>query len=279
MATRLGIIGLPNTGKSKSREFIKRGEDCFVITPSDKFHYLRHSKGEKILPLDLSTSNLKGMSAVKQALKAPNTKDVVRVFAAGQGPPSFEVSGNFAIMDDINYVLDYLRFIDKYMPNIRVVFLADFTHFISTIVGSQQFMDRKHGGEAFQRFWDMAAAALNNIFKSIEKLERRDLIVVTEFHAQMNQDSAKDDGFYDVFLPAGKMLNNAFLPKSYFDFMLCTHVEPYSDETTEADRYKFVVVKKKPYDARMGGYFPEAVKGMIPNNMGTVINRIREKTM
>ena len=113
----------------------------------------------------------------------------------------------------------------------------------------------------------------------IENLEREDLLVVSEFHIQIPPDAdAEGELFYEVFVPAGKMLNNAFKPKSYFDIMLCTHVLPYDDELEDKDRFKFVVTRKAPFDGRAMGMFSDiAVKGMIPNDMGLVLNRVRKR--
>lgn len=78
------------------------------------------------------------------------------------------------------------------------------------------------------------------------------------------------------------MLNDKFKPKSYFDFMLCSHAEPYAcDEhgkDNSKERFKFVVVKKSPYDGRMADIFAEEQRfGMIPNNMENVLTKVRKR--
>ena len=75
-----------------------------------------------------------------------------------------------------------------------------------------------------------------------------------------------------------KMLNNSFLPKSYFDIMLVSYVEPYSDDVKDEDRFKFIVTYKEPYDGRAMGLFNDiADKGMIPNDMSIVLERVRKR--
>jgi hypothetical protein len=195
-------------------------------------------------------------------------------------PPGLKATGNHVIVDDVTYLPVYIKFIDKYMPHIKVVFQADFTHWVSRVIADANFIKRKQGGEAFQRFWELAASLLNNVFLAIDDAERQDLVVATEFHCQVAEGD-DNDLFYDIFLPAGKMLNNSFKPKSYFDFMIFTDVAPYddakaSDEGYEASRYQFVVTRQEPFDARMANLFPEASKGRISNNMELVLNRMRE---
>ena len=268
MARRIGLIGQPNTGKSFSRTFIEDVSDCFVISPSDKDAYLRNGdKPAKALDLTIKGEDYRKVAkdkklSVNQLIKAIVTSP----------PPDMKVSGHHVFVADLNYIETYIKFINDYMPHIKNLFIADFTHLISDVVTSKAFMRRNSGGQAFARYTDLAADALNNVFKAIGGL-RDDLLVITEFHAQMGEDD-----FYDVFLTAGKMLKDKFLPKSYFDIMLCTHVLPYDDNIEVAkDRYKFVVEKIEPFDARTANLFSdEAIKGMIPNDMGLVLKKIRK---
>lgn len=102
------------------------------------------------------------------------------------------------------------------------------------------------------------------------------MLVITEFHVQVPKEVANEELYYDVFVPAGGMLNNSFKPKSYFDIVLFTTVLPYDPEGVDEDRYKFVTVRREPFDARTMNLFADvSVNGMMPNNMQVVLDRVR----
>lgn len=268
MAHRLGVMGEPNTGKSFSRRSIKHVEKCLVISPSSKHSHLM--KDEK------QVSKLKVTLTLKDGSSYNGYPTMNRLVESGQLPEGskLSVTGNRIIEPDVKKITTYLKFVDKFMPHINVVFLADFTHFMSKIISSETFQKRSSGGQAFQRYLDLAVDSLNNCFLVVDELQRDDLIIVSEFHVQLKD----EDGYYDVFLTAGKMLNDAFLPKSYFDHMLCTTVLDYEENEkgdNETTRYKFVVNKQKPFDARCAGLFDNiSIDGMIPNDMRLVLNKI-----
>ena len=273
----MGIMGLPNTGKSHSRSFIKDGSDCFVLAPSMKFSHLFKGEGDARIALPPFDMKANGATWAEVAKKAGMTKNqLIHSLAEGDLPPGLEMQGNSALVASIDDIGYFLKFIDRHMPHIKNVWLADFTHWMSNVISTSRFQNRKAGGEAFAKWWELAANVLNNILRSIEQLEREDLMVITEFHAQL-PDQAEGELFYEPFVPGGKMLNNAFLPKSYFDVMLCSHVEPYADDLKEEDRFKFVITRKAPYDGRAMGLFNDiAEKGMIPNDMQLVLDRVRK---
>lgn len=117
----------------------------------------------------------------------------------------------------------------------------------------------------------MAADSLNVTLAGIDDL-RNDLIVVTEYHAKYN---AEDD-LYEVFVPAGTMLTEKFKPESYYDIFLHTYVVPFEEEEDDSKRFKFVVSKVGRFDGRSMHLFPDAEKGMIPNNLELVLSRVRK---
>jgi nicotinamide riboside kinase len=273
MATRVAVMGLPNTGKSFSRTYIKKGEECFVISPSAKESHLFLSDGKPAQMLDMSIKTVVGLEKIAEKMNTSSRHDVIRTFAANSLPEGTTITGNFAMVSDMKYVSDYLKFIDKHMPHIKNVFIADFTHFISTIIASKEFMSRKQGGQAFERYWDLAADSLNQLLLSVDLLQRRELIVVIEFHSAYSS----EDDIYKIFVPAGKMLTEKFMPESYFDFVVHTSVIPWEDEKEEENRFKFVVVKKQRYDGRMANIFKyTAIDGTIPNNMETLLQSLRQ---
>ena len=151
MATCMGIIGHPNTGKSFSRTYIKDASDCFVISSSKKFAYLL--KNDVALPaFDIKNGEPRWKDLVAADPTFKNRHDVIRTLAASPAlPPSFQLMGNSTFVNDLEYIISYLQFIDKHMPHIKNVFLTDFTHWISTIIGSDKFRSRTSGGQAFER--------------------------------------------------------------------------------------------------------------------------------
>ena len=149
-----------------------------------------------------------------------------------------------------------------------MLILPDFTHYISEVIANKNFILRKSGGEAFQRFWELAADALNNFITSIDEL-REDLLVVTEFHCEFNE----ANNMYEIFVPGGKMLKDKFLPDSYYDVMLYTHVLEDAEGIKQGDRYKFVTRRTDKYNARCLNLFEEAY---IPNDLQMVSDKVRE---
>jgi len=274
MAQRIGIIGHPNTGKSYSRLTIKDGENYFVISPSQKFSFLKDSNGKAVKPLDIKTSQFDGFKDFKKKTGAKHPHQMVKALSEqDELPEGVEITGNYVMCSMMEYVPAYLDLIDKFMPHIKAIFIADFTHYISYVISSDFFRSRKKGGEAFERYYDLAADSLHQIFLYIQNLEREDLLVVTEFHAEYDE----EEDVYVIYVPAGKMIRNRFKPESYFDFMIHTYVVPYEDEQDDTKRFKFVVQKVGKYDGRMTNLFADIQEnGMIPNDMQLVLDKVSE---
>lgn len=275
MAIKMAIIGFPNTGKSYARRFLRNVEENFLITPTGKSTHMQHKDGSRVQPLDIKivgTTTTEGWDAVAKKLKAPNRHAAVDMLVKGGLPPGTEITGNYAIVPKLKDVEVYLKFIDKYMPHIKNVYEGDFTHYIVNLITSKEFRGRKSGGEAFAKYYDLAADSLEQILLAPDNLSRDDLIVVTEYHAKYDEDL----DIYRVFVPAGNMLSEKIQPESYYDYILHTHVLDWDDEKDDSKRYKFVITKKQRYDGRLANLFPEADEGMIPNNMQEVIDRVKK---
>lgn len=71
MALRIGIAGYQNSGKSYSRTFIDKGENCFVISPSHKMTHLTTSNNEPIKRLDFKTDKV---ASIKDAMDRTKMK-------------------------------------------------------------------------------------------------------------------------------------------------------------------------------------------------------------
>lgn len=231
MAVKLGLIGFPNSGKSFSRKTIKKGEEVFVIAPSHKAMHITDSSGKPIKKL---TSDKK--------------------------------EGNWTINKNLAILPKILEYVSNDRPDIKTIILPDFTHFISAIISDKKFISRKSGGEAFQRFWELAGDALQNFVLSIDDL-RDDLIVVTEYHAELDEAS----NMLKIFVPGGKMLEEKFKLDSYYDFMLYTHVK--QKDTGEVESYNFVTRRWDKYNARSSELFKDT---LIPNDLEVVLGKMRE---
>ena len=264
MAYKIGIVGLTNTGKSFSRRTIKKGEEVFILSPSHKALHIRDSKGDPLKPLNISTEQSKDINAICQA--AGLTRNALASALLKRTAP-FEMTGNWFVMKDIRYLEDWIKLISVKRPDIKTLILPDFTHYISEVIANKEFIQRKSGGEAFQRFWELAADALNNFITSIDEL-REDLLVVTEYHCEFNEAT----GMYEIFVPGGKMLKEKFLPDSYYDVLLYTHVMEEDGSTAQSQRYKFVTHRTDKYNARCLNLFEETY---IPNDLQIVVDKVR----
>lgn len=218
MAFKIGIVGSPNTGKSYSRKTIERGEDVFIIAPSQKATHVTTSDGK---PLKRVERNEDGSY----------------------------ISGNFTICSDLSILPNILQFVNE-LPQIKTLILPDFTHFVSAVLANRTFISRKAGGDSFQKFWELAGDALNSFIISLDNL-RDDLLVVTEYHQVFDEHENK----FKIFIPGGKMLEEKFKIDSYYDFMLYTHVE--QDEHGEVESYNFVTQRWQKYDARFSGLYKD----------------------
>ena len=265
MAYKIGLVGLTNTGKSFSRRTIKKGEEVFILSPSHKALHIRDSKNEPLKPLNISTEQSKDINAICQ------TAGIHRNALAGallKRAAPYTITGNWFVMKDIRYLEDWIKLISSKRTDIKVLILPDFTHYISEVISNKEFIQRKVGGEAFQRFWELAADALNNFITSIDEL-REDLLVVTEYHCEFNEST----GVYEIFVPGGKMLKEKFLPDSYYDVLLYTHVLDEDANIPQSQRYKFVTHRTDKYNARCLNLFEETY---IPNDLQLVIDKVKE---
>ncbi|HAY89267.1 MAG TPA: hypothetical protein DCY51_07485 [Bacteroidetes bacterium] len=266
MAHRIGIVGGPNTGKSFSRRNLKNGSEAFVLSPSQKVLHLYDKDGDPVKRLNVSTQKSPSMEALLEAMKVSNRHSVVLNLMRKNVPAKY--TGHWEVVHKINYLKDYMDMVDRHMPHIKYLFLPDFTHYISRIVASKEFMDRNSGGQAFARFWDLAADALNSFFIHSDTL-REDLFVITEFHSEYNQEAEE----YKIFIPSGKMLGEKFLPDSYFDIMLYTHIEKDEQGEVTPDSYKFVTRRWGKYNARSMDIFEDK---LIPNDMQLVLDTTKK---
>lgn len=276
MAHKLGIAGLPNSGKSYSRRSIPDGENTFLLMPSYKATHITDTKGAPLRTFDIKTTSFPNKAAYIEKLGLRTEHQLVHYINTKIKPGAIKkenLLGNTQMVSELNDLPIWLRFISDHLPWIHTVIIPDFTHFISRVISTDEFINRKAGGEAFQRFWELAAKALRNFILSIDNY-REDLIVVTEYHAEYDENLPG----YDIFTPAGKMLKEKFLIPSYYDILLFTDVKTSGDdgldEEQEKSDYRFVTkpTKRYPY-ARAMNLFESTY---IPNDLQEVLTIMRE---
>ena len=270
MAYRIGIAGVPNSGKSFSRSYIKNPEEMFVIMPSQKALHFKIN-GKHPPKLNFSKGSAKTTQELLNNFGLVHTGELMSqiIEAENLGKNiNVAVTGNYVLLEDINYLETFLFFISRMMPHIKLIVLPDFTHWLSAIIGSRTFILRKEGGEAYQRYLDLASSVLNNFFTSIDKL-RDDLLVVTEFHSEYDP----YDEEHVIFVNGGKMVKEKFKPDSYYDMLLYTHYVD-DEKLPYEDRFKFVTRRYGKYNGRsLPGIFEET---LIPNNLQIVVDKMKE---
>jgi hypothetical protein len=271
MALSLAIVGSPFDGKSFSRTYIKNGQECFVIMPSSQPSFLTTEDGkpvkgfeavfikgkDEVVLSDYALSSGKSLIQSLYLLSVTNIKDYQLK----------SCSGNYitCTLDDIEFMM---RFINKYMPTIKNIFIEDMSTFITQYVTTKQFLARKDGGEAFARFADLAASTVRNVVFAPNAL-RNDLLIFAYYHVEKSTDNGK----WNIFLPQGSQLNRSFKLESMYAYMLAAAPE-FNDETGEVIQYRFATSQTGGYLARTLGHFG---KLYIPNDMQLVIDTIREK--
>lgn len=262
MAVKLGIVGISNSGKSFSRTFIDKGEEVFIIAPSAKSRHITDSEGKPIKRLNVKTDKVATLEEAKDILKSPSIHEASKVLiSADKG----EWVGNY-IVCKLAHLEMYLGLVNDKMPHIKTIILPDITHFVSSVLAEEAFIKRKTGGEAYQRFWELAGSVLRGVIMAIDDL-REDLVVVTEYHCDYNEVADT----WEIFMPGGKMIMDKFKLDSYYDFMLYSHVQ--QDEHGEVQDYKFVTRKWEKYNARSAEIFKDL---LIPNNLQIVLDKLRE---
>lgn len=273
MSYKIGIAGLANTGKSYSRRSIKDGENVFIISPSFKASHLQTSDGKPIKTFDMQTTTYSNLQEAVDKLHTGSLINLIKTWNSKVPPGTFlpeNLKGNMQVVTDLTELPIWMEFISKHLTWIHTLVICDFTHFISHVISDDGFINRKAGGEAYQRFWELAAKALKNFVISIDKY-REDLIVITEYHAEYKE----EQGIYDIYVPAGKMLSEKFLIPSYYDILLFTDVKIENvGEESESSDYRFVTKPTRKYPfARAMNLWDDPY---IPNDLASVLTKVRD---
>ena len=273
MAFRVGVTGLPNTGKSFGWSSYK-GDDVFAICPSMKILHTRRSDGSMFTPINVVVEGVgDGNDAIMKSKGFRSEGELLAALSSSGLPKEkIKVTGDYIICSEVKFYTGIKMFVNNYMPDKKIILTTDFTHLINYIMQSESFRNKKAGGEAFQKYWDMAADVLANVIISSDKLNNIQLDF-TEFHAEYNSEL----GIYEIYTSGGKMLTEKFKPESYFDIMLHSYFIPYEAEKDESKRFKYITIKRDGYEGRSIGLFADvAQEGAIPNDMALVIERLRK---
>jgi len=153
MAYPVGIMGPPNSGKSRSREHFEDGLNVFLIQPSIKAPYLKDD-GKPVQKFDVVTDNYKSLNEAAAALGLSSPYQVIKLWNQKLPPGSIKfqnVKGTVQLCKNFAELSDWAIFVSKHMPWIHTLVFADFTHFISKVISEKSFIERKAGGEAYQR--------------------------------------------------------------------------------------------------------------------------------
>lgn len=274
MSYKIAIGGDANSGKSYSRRTIRDGDNVFVLQPSVKAAHLFTGPEDARLPVkffDLQTKkgNVKDTMG---AVGAGNVHQLINYFNEKQKPGSItkeNLKGNVQLIKEAGLLSIWLRFINDHLPWIHTVIISDFTHFISRIISDPAFINRKAGGEAYQRYLELAAEALRNFIIDLDEY-RDDLIIVTEYHTEFVEYSKE----WQIFTPGGKMLTEKFKPESYYDIF------PFTDIKYQLDNDGKVVKKEHFFVTERTPQYPLA-RGMnlfapyIPNDLQLVLDKTR----
>jgi hypothetical protein len=276
MAFRIGIGGLPNSGKSFSRRTIPDGENVVILAPSLKATHLVNSDGKASGVLNFKGTHFKNWDEASEYFSKVSgnpikTKLNIVQFLMAQPPtkrPTREnFEGSIVIVKNIDHLKHWLNFVSQMMPWVHTVILPDLTHFISEVISEESFIQRKAGGDAFQKFWELGGSTLRNILLHSDYL-RDDLIVITEYHTVFSE----SENNYQLYVPAGKMLTEKFKPESYYDVFLFTDVQ--YGESGRAEEYRFLTEANRTYpNARSMGIFNSQY---IPNDLKLVLRKVRE---
>jgi hypothetical protein len=298
MGFRLGIAGEENTGKSWGRRYIPDGENVMIIAPSIKTsHLFTGPKGVEKMSNDEINAAIKAgtrkpvkhfdiahpagkYASIAEAFKQQpdphkrNLSFMLRVIQEkwtpemlGDKPRKF-LKGNVILCDDLNDLKLFINFINEWMPWIHTIILPDFTHFVSNEITSAEFLSRKAGGEQYAKYLDLAASTLRSFITSSDTV-RHDLIIVTEYHAT----KLVEQETYKLFLPGGKMVEEKFLPASYYDDLFFADVKFPEDDGEAKGDYRFVTRKTDKYpQARSTQDYDDLY---IPNDLNAILTNVR----
>ena len=304
MALKVGIMGKPNSGKSYSIMFTN-GKEGFVLMPCEsdcnllednetlnlpankqkrvsRFRFIGKDKDSgktidttlqlaKMLniqtdnPVDRLNEIIKLLIENNSSDKA--TKERIEKFTQNL-KHDVNYKGHFAICPKIDYIPYWCKFIDKFMPHIKNIFLPDFSQYITNVITTKEFADKgKTSSGAYGRYTDLATSTVKAFFTDNINALRDDIIVVTEFHTEKSE----KDEVYSIFVPTGNMIKTTFIPESYFEVLVFAKQDFNNPNKNTRYTFQTIATQENPY-IRCSVIDKEE----IPNNLSIILDAIRE---
>lgn len=222
MAEQIGIVGFSGTGKSSSLRNLDPKE-TFVITPSKDSLPFKGAKKNYIFT------------------RKPQLK-------VGETDKDGNTGGNVVKTKDLGKMAKCLEIISEHRPEIKVVVIEDFTHFLNAYTLSDGFRGQNSGNAAWSRWSDFGANVFGALFKNQESL-RDDLIIVHMFHPETTMTPRGER--LKIKTPGNLLEREVDIP-SYYTYMLYTHVVPVdlAEPQSANERYKFVTNDDGYYPAK-----------------------------
>tara|TARA_R110000851_G_scaffold160786_1_gene304074 strand:+ start:3026 stop:3745 length:720 start_codon:yes stop_codon:yes gene_type:complete len=176
----------------------------------------------------------------------------------------YQDGANLMSTKDLGSIEPTISHVSESMPHIKYLVIDDYFHLTSAVVFSPEFLAKTDGGEAFQRYTELAAQIYHSLFQK-EFDWREDLNIIVTNHTQTN------DSGQEVFKTPGNLVEKDIKPASLVTYVLHSCVIPQQDGTY---RYAFQTNRTSSKMAKTPrGMFDQLY---IPNDMLAVINRIDE---
>jgi hypothetical protein len=210
-----------------------------------------------------------GANASVMPTEAQMLSELTNKKATGYFAPE-HMKGNVILCEKLAELRVYLQFINKMLPWVHTVILPDFTHFIAEAITEEGFRARKLGGEQYAKYLDLAADTLKNFIASSNVL-RHDLIVVTEYHLEFDENLKN----FHLFLPGGQMVREKFMPASYYDILVHTKAIFGDDPAVDPTQYVFVTRATVEYPQARTSDLYEFAELEVPNNLQDLLTRFR----
>lgn len=205
------------------------------------------------------TTSLRNLNPEKTVVITPNSKSMP--FKGGD--KMYQSGVNRINTNRLTDVFGVLEYISTSKPEVTMVVIDDFFHFISARIFDPTFLGRTKGNDAFAKWNELGADVFNTMFAKAQDL-RQDLYIVVMAHT-----AVKDDGTVSI-KTAGKLMDNTIDIPSYFSYIF--HGIIREDDT--GIHYLMQTNRNSIYHAKTPmGAFKDLY---IDNDMAVVIDAINE---
>jgi len=203
------------------------------------------------------TTSLRHLDPKHTVIVSPNSKSLP--FPGGDA--AYVDGVNHIHTNKLTEVFGVLKHVNDSMPDVKVIVLDDFFHFISARIFDPTFLGRTKGNDAFAKWNELGADVFNTIFSQSQNL-RNDLYIIIMAHT-----AVKDDGTVSI-KTAGKLMDNTIDIPSYFSYIFHGIIK----EDDAGVHYVMQTNRNSIYHAKTPmGAFPELY---IPNDMNHIIGTI-----